>query len=340
MSFRTLTAIGFCAGLKIFWQTGAFMTQRQRIPSKYFPWIFFWLALSGPVLGWMGRWFWFFDLFSHFRLQQVGFLVLSLPFFALWRKRVLFAATLLMILLAGTPLVAYVPGSVPLPEGAPVSSPVRVTYANVNVANVDYDTIAAVLLRDNPDVLVISEISTPLYEALRPYLKEYLFQKVVPRNDCFGLGVFSRVPAVSMDVRYLGEAPVPSIRCVMPQGAKEWVLWATHPTPPMSRKGWAWRNGQLKSLVREIGGDSRPSLVAGDLNMAPWCPWFGMFSAVGLKDSARGKGAVPTWPFYVPAFMRIPLDHILVSQEISVIQRDVLSLPGSDHRAVSVIIGL
>ncbi|MFA5260654.1 MAG: endonuclease/exonuclease/phosphatase family protein [Candidatus Omnitrophota bacterium] len=316
------------------------MTQRRRIPSKYFPWIFFWLALSGPVLGWLGRWSWFFDLFSHFRLQQIGFLVMSLPFLAWWKKRALLALIVIMILIAGTPLLVYWPGSAPSPAGSSATIPVRVIYANVNVANRDYDTIVSVLMKGNPDVLIISEISAPLYEALKPHLKEYPYREAVLRDDCFGLGVFSRLPAVSTDVRFLGEARVPSIRCVIKHDSKEFVLWATHPTPPMGQRVWTWRNDQLKALVREILPDPRPHIVAGDLNMAPWCYWFGMFQTVGLKDSAQGKGIVPTWPFYAPSFLRIPLDHILVSENIPVIRRDILSLPGSDHRPVSVIIGL
>ena len=309
-----------------------------RLP-RYFPWIFFWLALVGPALGWLGRWFWFFDLFSHFRLQQVGFLLLSLPFLAGWKKQRLLVLTLVMLVLAGKPLLIYWPG--PAASGAsPAQGPVRVLYANVNVANPHHDTIVSVLMKDKPDVLVISEISAPLYDVLKPHLEEYPYREVVPRNDCFGLGVFSRLPVVSMDIRFLGEARLPSIRCVIGPESQGVVLWATHPVPPMGQREWTWRNEQVKTLVGEIMSDPRPAIVVGDLNMAPWCSWFGMFKAAGLKDSAEGMGLVPTWPFYFPDFMRIPLDHILVSTDIPVLQRDVLSLPGSDHRPVSVLLGL
>ncbi len=317
----------------------AFMKERRQRPSRYFPWMFFYLALAGPALGWLGRWFWFFDLFSHFRVQQVGFLILSLPFLIWWKKNILVVLSVFIILIAGFPLLAYCPGLAPSSEEPPVAHPFRVTYANVNVANLNYDAIVSVLLKDKPDVLVISEISASLHEAMTPYLKEYLFQKVVPRSDCFGLGVFSRVPVKFMDVRFLGEPRLPSIRCVIALGAKECVIWATHPTPPMGKKVWGWRNEQLKILLQEIEADPRPRIVVGDLNMAPWCSWFGMFqTAAGLKDSSQGKGIVPTWPFYLPALLRIPLDHILVSEDFFVIQRDVFSLPGSDHRPLSVVL--
>ena len=316
------------------------MRERGRGSSRYFPWVFFWLALTGPLLGWLGRWFWFFDLFSHFRLQQIGFLVLSLPFLAGWKKVKLFVASLLMILIAGQPLLAYWPGSANIPKGSSGKTPVRVLYANVNVANSDFDAIVSVLLKNRPDVLVISEISAPLYAALKPYLSQYPERQVVPRDDCFGLAVFSRLPALSMDVRFLGEARLPSIRCVIRQGSQEFVLWATHPVPPMGQQAWAWRNGQVKALMEEIGSDPRPYVVAGDMNMTPWCYGFGMFKTAGLKDSAEGRGMVPTWPFYVPPFLRIPLDHILLSADIPVLDRKVLSLPGSDHRPVSILIRL
>ena len=44
-------------------------------------------------------------------------------------------------------------------------------------------------------------------------------------------------------------------------------------------------------------------------------------SISGLKSSASGQNMWGTWPDYFPSFMRIPLDHVLVSNQINVFSK-------------------
>lgn len=55
----------------------------------------------------------------------------------------------------------------------------------------------------------------------------------------------------------------------------------------------------------------------------------------GLIDTLRGRGYQPTWPgHFVPLW--IPLDHCLVSPDLTVLDRRVGPHVGSDHRPVIV----
>ena len=77
-------------------------------------------------------------------------------------------------------------------------------------------------------------------------------------------------------------------------------------------------------------------MVVGDLNCTPWSPHFRrLLRDAGLRDVARGRGLEPTWyPTSLP--LGIPIDHVLVSDEIGVANRELGSDLGSDHRPVRV----
>jgi endonuclease/exonuclease/phosphatase (EEP) superfamily protein YafD len=77
-------------------------------------------------------------------------------------------------------------------------------------------------------------------------------------------------------------------------------------------------------------------VVAGDLNMSPWSPFFRRFmKKSGLKDSEDSFGFQPTWPTYQP-ILYLPLDHVLVSRDIAIVDRRIGAKVGSDHLPVVV----
>jgi endonuclease/exonuclease/phosphatase (EEP) superfamily protein YafD len=80
--------------------------------------------------------------------------------------------------------------------------------------------------------------------------------------------------------------------------------------------------------------ESGPVVVAGDLNMSPWSPFFSrLVKASGLTDSEPGFGFQPTWPTYQP-ILYLPLDHVLVSRDVIVADRRTAADVGSDHLPV------
>ncbi len=47
-----------------------------------------------------------------------------------------------------------------------------------------------------------------------------------------------------------------------------------------------------------------------------------------------------TWPSFIPFFLRIPLDHLLVSDNIHIIKQEVGPPVGSDHLPILTKINL
>ena len=61
----------------------------------------------------------------------------------------------------------------------------------------------------------------------------------------------------------------------------------------------------------------------------------------GLQSARAGRGALPTWPTFLPAtFLRIPIDHILVSDHLRVISHTLGDNTGSDHLPTIAVIGV
>ncbi|MCK5506851.1 MAG: endonuclease/exonuclease/phosphatase family protein [Thermodesulfovibrionia bacterium] len=186
-----------------------------------------------------------------------------------------------------------------------------------------------------PDIVILEEIDQSWYNELEKSLTDYKVYKAVPRDDNFGIAVFSKIP-MAIKVKYIGSARVPSLECLIEEDDDEIILWATHPVPPISDEYWHLRNEQLRELSALISGSDCQVVVAGDFNTSPWSRCFNGLKAAKLDDTAAGIGVQASWPAMWPAFMRIPIDHVLISKEIKVIERCVLEDIGSDHLPVFV----
>lgn len=122
-----------------------------------------------------------------------------------------------------------------------------------------------------------------------------------------------------------------------PKG-KNFNLYATHLSSPHRPLMWNNRNMQLIKIAEDIKNDpAENKILIGDLNVSPSSYWFHELSEVSsLKNSMKGNGFAGTWPSFAPSFMRVTIDHILYSGNISTKNRKVLPAMGSDHLPVQV----
>ena len=153
-----------------------------------------------------------------------------------------------------------------------------------------------------------------------------------PGEDNFGIAVFSRLPLAEAGVHTLGEAGLPSLSMRVDVGGVELTLLATHPTPPIPARRFHLRNDQLARLGELIDSSSRPLVLVGDLNMTMWSPWYRRLTGTRrLFNSRRGFGVQGSWPACLPEFLRLPIDHCLLSDGLSVAGCSLGPDIGSDH---------
>jgi endonuclease/exonuclease/phosphatase (EEP) superfamily protein YafD len=207
---------------------------------------------------------------------------------------------------------------------------------NVRTENQRYDLVIASINKYRPALLVLEEVNERwLYELARlrgdfPHAIEQ------PRDDNFGIALFSRIPLNSNKIVYLGGTEAPSITAQLDVGGRRLTVLGTHPLPPGNSENFRLRNEQLSDAARFVRSQTSCVVVLGDLNATPWSYYFQRFlKESGLTDSSKGRGLHTTWPAGLNP-LRIPIDHCLVSPEIGVVNRMTGNNVGSDHLPIVV----
>ena len=228
--------------------------------------------------------------------------------------------------------------------------PLRVLLANVLTSNRDPAPLLALIAQEKPDLIALLEINqrweTELTAALLTTYP-HLFSR--PREDNFGIAVFSRQPLGGERVEFFAGDELPSLALYLALGdggGPPLRVLVTHPLPPGRTETTILRNQHLADLVdwtrsaataslafaAEPSPAPPPLLILGDLNATPWCPPLRrLLAATSLRPAARGHAIVAaTWPAQVP-FLRIPLDHALLNDELICTAYRVGPDIGSDH---------
>ncbi len=281
------------------------------------------------LTGFAGGWFWMFELTSHFRVQYTAILlVLAVGFLCVkrWRWGAIFLA---FGLLNGWLLLPYL--RVTEAERATAGPTIKLLAWNVNSSNEDFEELSRLLAREEPDVVLLMEVSPRWERFLATGLTGYPHQQIAARDDNFGIALLSKLPLANAQTLYLGEAGVPSVQSRLLVDGLNIEFLGTHPLPPVGSLRSRLRDEQLHSVAAWVNRQTNAVVVAGDLNATPWSPLFRNFTEITkLKNSAEGRALNGTWPaFFKP--MLIPIDHFLHSPEVVVARREILSAAGSDH---------
>ena len=289
------------------------------------------LALAS-LLGLLGRLYWVFDLFSHFRVQYMQ-LCLVLLAIALWRRQNKRVVAIILLACLNYAFVLPLYFGKPSP---PTEKPIRAMLMNINAANGNTEKVLNAIRDASPDLLLLEEV-TPKWAAELAVLNEdYPHRIAEPQAGCFGIMLLSKVPLAHERVVNIGDSGVPSIVTEVHFQQGTISLIGTHPLPPMGAEYSNRRNMQLIELPYTVMNQKHPVLLIGDLNVSPFSYWFRrVVSESGLKNSMKGFGFQPSWPSG-NRFLRIPLDHVLHSPGILIHNRMVGGDVGSDHFPVIV----
>ncbi len=293
------------------------------------------LAVFATLTGFAARFWWVFELASHFRVQYalaLGFEALALLAWRRYRWAVVFAvfrpgrsATLAPGVL-DEDRRAGVNVRPSCPPCSPMSIPITATH----------DRIRRLIVEANPDFIVLLEATPWLIAQLTDLANRYPYRIAEPREDNFGMAAYSRLPLLNAAVIRIGPAGLPLISADLASGGRRFTLLGAHPPPPIGADMAQDRNDQLTDLARLVRQARQPTLLLGDLNLSPWSPYFTQLLAdAGLQDSAAGRGIQASWPALWPP-LRIPIDHALYSAGIQIRNRQLGPAIGSDHYPVIV----
>ncbi len=285
---------------------------------------------------------WWVRIFDFPRPHIAALLALALP--AAWalldRRRAAARALLAAMLVAlGAQLHRVWPYTPLHPVQAPAAAHcapehrLSVLTANLREGNSGAGPFLEEVRRADPDLVFVVEVDRRWVAALRPLEERYPHRLLHPRDDFWGVALYSRLELVDPEVRHLLSDYVPSLLTglVLPSGATAEVH-GLHPKPPLPGEGTGQRDAELLLAAEAAREGGRAAVVAGDLNAVAWSATTALFQRIGgLLDPRIGRGVFPTFPVWLLWPLRVPIDHVFFTPEFRLLALERLPDIGSDH---------
>lgn len=283
----------------------------------------------------------FFELATHFRLQYALASTACAVFFAYARARKSLALAAACAALGWAYVVPYYShGGMDVRD--PAHARLVVMFANVEGNNTEYGALLDSVGSVRPDVLALAEVTPEWWARVGETLsREYPYAEALPKQGGSGLALFSRFPLEGAEAFDVDASTHPLMRAhvILPRAALGLLLM--HPTTPMRLDKFAYRTAQFERAAELMNSEPGPRALVGDLNATPWSPYFReLLTRSRLRDVRARAGLLPTWPAYLPAFLRIPIDHCMVSEDVRVYDARTGPRTGSDHLPLVVELGL
>lgn len=206
--------------------------------------------------------------------------------------------------------------------------------ANIYILNRNYQKTLDLIQKRKPDVVLLLETDDPWDEKTRSLKKDYPHHVLLPKDNSYGMLLYSKYPLENSEVKYLVDDKIPTIFTKLQFNKDTTVhLYCIHPRPPRPSDGSSdQRDGELMLTTEFIKKNkNEPVIVTGDLNDVAWSHTTRLFRrASGLLDPRVGRGMFNT--FHVKYFfLRFPLDHFFHSTRLVLDKIERLPSVDSDH---------
>lgn len=288
-------------------------------------------ALLPQIFALLARSSWVFELFSHYFIYYL-FLDIALVLFYLFFKRKKSVLTLLVFL--SFSLAMIWPSWVSPPFVQAQGPILTIMSYNFFILNEEFDAFYDQVMEVQPDILVIHEAGEAWITELPRYLELYPYQGYTENWGVSGMIILSQYPATFEEVYFTN---VPSLTALVTVENRTLRVIGFHPLPPVtSEKYLKWDESfkNLEDYLLSLDQRSAPTLVVGDFNCTPWSPHFrDLIGNTSWRSAQQGYGLDSTWNQGI-WWLKIPIDHILVPSDVSVMKFSILQEGYSDHLPV------
>ena len=152
--------------------------------------------------------------------------------------------------------------------------------------------------------------------------------------------MFSKYPVISSATMLFDSSKRPYILAHLNADGHLITVAAVHVVHPTDEKYFHMQREEFHDLTELANANPKSLIIMGDLNATSWSYGFrDLMAESNLVDTRSGRGIQPSWPTYFPP-MAIPIDHCLVSPNLSVLNRSIGPNVGSDHYPVLVDLSL
>ncbi|MEO0414996.1 MAG: endonuclease/exonuclease/phosphatase family protein [Verrucomicrobiota bacterium] len=287
------------------------------------------LGLLTLLLSALENQWWVGQVLANLRLHNLaalGLIVIALLFLKSWKVGL---TGLGAVLVGMTWITLSVTKNVAKPAKTTSHQSFRMMSWNILSSNQNFDLVLNEIRLQDPDVLILMEVTTewePVMSALR---KRYPFEIIRTPPGNFGIAMFSKTqPSAQRAPDFTGYG-IPSTQMTLQIYDQEISIIGTHPIPPVRAEAYALGEQHRANLIKLLQADNHPMILAGDFNQTPWTAAYQKLLASTDLDRAAPAWKA-TWQAPLP-FAALPLDHIFVSEHWSVSEFKVGPLCGSDH---------
>lgn len=269
---------------------------------------------------------WIFDQISHFRFQ-VFLICVAVLLCSLYLKFFKLSALLILIVLLNMSHLNYFK-STPNTFNSSQKKYSLLFFNTLFLTDNSKQTLKHIQEK-NPDFIALAEVTPIWKKTFTKLARKYPYYSFRCENGAFGMAFFSRYPA-KLKLFHLASANPPAISAQLKLENKKLTLLLIHPVAPHRKLLFKIRNKLFKNLIKYRS--SSAFILLGDFNLTPYSHFFQKIkNSLNLKDSREGFGRQASWPSMLPEFLRIPIDHFLLSPELTVLKREVGVDLASDH---------
>lgn len=303
-----------------------------------------WLLLITVLLPFVRHDYWIFRICEYPRYQKLLLCLLFIGIllaFGNYNSLLHHITLYLMVLSAGYLLYQIWP-YLPLGQKEVISIPsgnkneqIRIYTCNVLQDNRDYSRVKAQVEQLKPDLIFLLETDEGWHQAVhQDWGERYPHTLLAPKDNTYGLLLYSKLPFQRAAIQYLVEEEVPSVDLVVELPCGQPVqIWGLHPKPPVPGEDdrSTAKDKELMKIALKAEKSELPVIVMGDLNDVAWSYVTDLFRKTSqLLDPRRGRGFYSTFSANY-WFMRFPLDYIFCSADFALIAMKRMPHVGSDH---------
>jgi endonuclease/exonuclease/phosphatase (EEP) superfamily protein YafD len=210
-----------------------------------------------------------------------------------------------------------------------------VASINLNFLNREFDRVERWIRTERPDVVVITEVDRPWLGTLEGLADLYPHRAIGRTNF---VTMLSRRPWTSFEVAAGPRARQGILVARFEVAGKVLTVIGAHPASPVNPHWVPSRDAELAAIGRLAAAAPGPVAAMGDFNATPWSA--PMRRLVRSSPLRYADLAATTWPTFVPRWLGIKIDHIMLGKGCKVVGFQVGPDIGSDHRPVLAVIRL
>lgn len=323
--------------------------------------LWFFVAVPGlaSLLGFSGGTWWM-NTLSNFRIQYVILFAVFLLIVAIFRRWVLALVCLVLLVLNFLPIL-------PVFDSNIVSLTPQAAHTKIVLMNVahkynqeDYQTAGDFIMAEKPQLLLIQECDegwlTKFYEYVRD---DYAIVSQQPRGDHYGIALMARTSGTDnvqvlrsktekANWKHGGPTPllhIPQTEAVIkiPGSDEQILFYGIRTRPPMSKARCDATEFIIDKCIARVNDDEyrdMPKIILGDMNHTVWSPYIKkLMNETGTTPNSGAYGSQTTWYAGVPWPLRLPIDMVLLSDDMNLYECRVGPSIKSTHFPLVITVG-